>query len=180
MFMSIDEHSNSTMQLSTDSGTLSTSHSQHTLHIHLFIIITIITFHVKCSQGEMYIGQGRLCVCLSLATFPHYCTDLDVTWGNGSRCPLVVHCWADLQLVHGFCCYDNIALNKKCQRLLILALCLVIICAVKGGTLIFRHLNWLASNFYLIPVTYYLHVLLYIPCHKVQFSSVQYTLKYIS
>ena len=24
-----------------------------------------------------------LCVCLSLATFPYYCTDPDVTWGNG-------------------------------------------------------------------------------------------------
>jgi len=34
-------------------------------------------------------GHGRLCVCvfvcvsvcLSLAAFPHYCTDPDVTWG---------------------------------------------------------------------------------------------------
>jgi len=25
-----------------------------------------------------------ICVCLSLTAFPHYCTDLDVTWGNGS------------------------------------------------------------------------------------------------
>ena len=41
-------------------------------------------------------------VCLSLAAFPHYCTDLDVTWGNGSGCSLVVQCWADLQSVHGF------------------------------------------------------------------------------
>jgi len=29
----------------------------------------------------MYIGRGRLCVCLSLAAFPHYCGDPDVTWG---------------------------------------------------------------------------------------------------
>jgi len=29
----------------------------------------------------MYIGHGRLCVCLSLAAFPHYCTDSYVTWG---------------------------------------------------------------------------------------------------
>jgi len=40
--------------------------------------------------------------------------DLDVTWG----CPLVVHYWADLQLVHGFHCYDN----AKCQQVLVLAL----------------------------------------------------------
>jgi len=66
-----------------------------------------------------------LSVCLSLATFRHYCTDPDVTWRNGRGCPLVVHCWADLQLVHGFHCCDNIAPNAKCQRLLVLAVCLV-------------------------------------------------------
>ena len=35
---------------------------------------------------EMYIGHGRLCVSpsvfLSIAAFPHYCTDPDVTWWN--------------------------------------------------------------------------------------------------
>jgi len=64
----------------------------------------------------MYIGHVRLCVCLhvclSLAAFSHYCTDPDVTWGNGRRCPIVVHCWADLQSVHGFRCYDNIRVCK--------------------------------------------------------------------
>jgi len=64
----------------------------------------------------MYIGHVRLCVCLhvclSLAAFPHYCTDPDVTWRNGRRCPIVVHCWADLQSVHGFRCYDNIRVCK--------------------------------------------------------------------
>jgi len=41
----------------------------------------------------MYSGHGRLCVCarvsvcLSLTAFPHYCTDPDVTWGNGSGVP---------------------------------------------------------------------------------------------
>jgi len=64
-------------------------------------------------------------VCLSLAEFPHYRTDLDVTWENGRGCPLVVHYWADLQSVHGFCCYDNIAPNAKCQRVFVLALWLV-------------------------------------------------------
>ena len=47
-----------------------------------------------------------LCVCLSLAAFPHYCTDPDVTSGMAG-CPLVVHYCADLQSVHGFRCYDN-------------------------------------------------------------------------
>jgi len=39
----------------------------------------------------MYIGYNRLCVCLSRAAFPHYCTDPDVTWENGRGCSLVVH-----------------------------------------------------------------------------------------
>jgi len=33
-----------------------------------------------------------------------------------------VHCWADLQSVHEFNCYDNIAPNAKFQQLLVLAL----------------------------------------------------------
>jgi len=91
----------------------------------------VITFRVRRSRGEMYSGHqspshDRLCVCLSLASFPHYCTDLDVTWENGRRCLLAVHCWADLQSVHGFRCYDNIAPNANCQRVLVLALCLVV------------------------------------------------------
>jgi len=32
-------------------------------------------------RHEIYSGHGRLCVCLSLAAFSHYCTDPDVTWG---------------------------------------------------------------------------------------------------
>jgi len=68
----------------------------------------LVTFRVRHSRGEMYIGYGRLCVCLSRAAFPHYCTDPDVTWENGRGCSLVVHYWADLQSMHKFCCYDNI------------------------------------------------------------------------
>jgi len=64
-------------------------------------------------------------VCLSLAAFPHYCTDPNVTWGVGRGCLLVVHKWADWQSVHGFRFYDNIAPNAKCQRVLVLALCVV-------------------------------------------------------
>jgi len=39
------------------------------------------TFRVRRSRGEMYIGHGRLCVCLFLAAFPYYCTNPDVSWG---------------------------------------------------------------------------------------------------
>jgi len=68
-------------------------------------------------------------VCLSLAAFPHYCTDPDVRWGNDSGCPLVVHYWADLQLAHRFRCYDNIARTSnvsKCLPLLTLSLVLMV------------------------------------------------------
>ena len=50
-------------------------------------------------------------VCLSACL--HYCTDPDVTWGSGSGCPLVVHYLADLQSVHGLCCYNNIARTRN-------------------------------------------------------------------
>jgi len=46
-------------------------------------------------------------------------------WGNGTWCPLVVHYPVHLQLVHGFCCYDNTVPHAKCQRVLVVALCLV-------------------------------------------------------
>ena len=66
----------------------------------------------------MYIGHVRLCVCvcLSLTACPHYCMDLDVTWRNGRGFPLVVHYWADLQSVHVFCCYDNIARTRNVSK----------------------------------------------------------------
>ena len=62
----------------------------------------VITFHVSRRRRVTYIG-------LSVATCPYHCTDPDVTWGNGRECPLVVHYWADLQLVHGFRYYDDVA-----------------------------------------------------------------------
>ena len=58
---------------------------------------SVITFRVRRSRGEMYIGYGRLCVCVSvsvphLAAFPHYWTDPDVTWrmlGVPSSCEVL-------------------------------------------------------------------------------------------
>ena len=67
-----------------------------------------------------------LCVCLSVAAFPHYCTDPDVSCGHGTvRGAIVAHYWADLHSVHEFRCYDNIVPDAKCQRVLVLPLCLV-------------------------------------------------------
>jgi len=48
-----------------------------------------------------------VCLCLSAAVGPHYCTDPDVTWGRGRGCPLVMHYWADMQSGHGLRCYGN-------------------------------------------------------------------------
>jgi len=79
----------------------------------------------KCILATAVCVSLCLSVCLSFAAFPHYCTDPDVSWGNGSGYPLVVHYWADLQSLHGFRCYDNISPNTKCQRVLVLALWLV-------------------------------------------------------
>jgi len=87
----------------------------------------LITFRMRHSRGEMYTGRGRLCVCLSLAVFPYYCMEPVVSWGYDRGCSLVVHYWADLQLVHRLRCSDNIASNAKCQRVLVLALCLVLL-----------------------------------------------------
>jgi len=58
--------------------------------------------------------------------------DPDVTWETGRGCPPVVQYWADLKLVHEFVCYDNIAPNAKCQRVLVLALCLVVLVREKA------------------------------------------------
>jgi len=68
-------------------------------------IFFFVTFRVSRRPREMYCGHARLCVCMSVclsaAACPRYCRDPDVTWGSGRGCPLVVHCWADLQSVHG-------------------------------------------------------------------------------
>jgi len=44
--------------------------------------LCFFTFRIRRSWGEMYSGHCRLCVCLSIAAFPHYCMDPDVSWGE--------------------------------------------------------------------------------------------------
>jgi len=46
--------------------------------------------------------------------------------GEWQGVPLVVHYWADLQSVHGFHCSENVVPNAKCQRVPVLALCLLV------------------------------------------------------
>jgi len=68
----------------------------------------VITFHVRRSQDEMYIGHSRLYVCLSPCRIPTLLHGPGCNLGNRWRCPLVVHYWVDLQSVHWFRCYDNL------------------------------------------------------------------------
>ena len=56
----------------------------------------------KCILATAICVPVCVSVCLSLATFPHYGMDPDVTWGNGPGCPLVAHYWADFQWCMGF------------------------------------------------------------------------------
>ena len=73
----------------------------------------LVTFDVSRRRREMYCGHMRLCVCLSAAAYPCYCTDPEVTRGSGRGCPLVVRYWANLQSVHGLRCYDNITRTRN-------------------------------------------------------------------
>jgi len=81
------------------------------------MFVDIITFHASRRRREMCIGHARLCVCLSLAAFPHYCTDPDVISANDRGWPLIGHYWVDLPSVHGIRCYDNRArYTSACTR----------------------------------------------------------------
>jgi len=87
----------------------------------------IITFRVSRKQCKCILV---MCVCVSVSvSVPRHI--LSLLHGPGCKlgewwgCPLVVHNWADFQSVHGFRCYDNIALNVKRQLVLVLALCLI-------------------------------------------------------
>jgi len=79
----------------------------------------LVTFCMNRRRREMYCGHSRLCVCVSVclsvsvAACPHYWMDLDVTWGSGRGCPLVVHYCADLLSVHGLRCYGNITQTQN-------------------------------------------------------------------
>jgi len=104
-------------------------------------VFVVVTFRVCRRRRKMYIGHSRLCVCLTVCASPHSHTTVLSRPGcnlwEWQGWPLVVHYWADLQSVHGFRCYDNIAPNAKCQRVLVFALSLVLLGDVLGaGTLL--------------------------------------------
>ena len=77
------------------------------VHIWCAVACRYLHYCMSCRRRKMYCGLTCL-VCLSAAVCPHYCTHLDVTWGSGRGCPLVVHYWANLQSVRRLHCYGNI------------------------------------------------------------------------
>ena len=46
-----------------------------------------LPFHHKVQKGCKTVVMAVWSVCLSLAAFPHYCMDPDVTFGNGRGAP---------------------------------------------------------------------------------------------
>jgi len=114
---------------------------------HYSICVPYLYF-VWDSRCDIYLGDCRLCVSLSLTAFPHYCTDQDLSWGNCRRCPVVVHCWARLQSLRGFRCYVNIAPNAKCQRVLVIALTLLVLTFQRFNACITQRLH--ACKYYIL------------------------------
>ena len=75
--------------------------------LHRTVVVGVSQTLRRSTEGATYIRQGGH----DVGHWPRH-------WPTF----LVVQYWANLQSVHGFRCYDN----AKCQRVLVLALCLVI------------------------------------------------------
>jgi len=87
---------------------------------------TIITFSVSGRRRE-YVLVTRVCLCVCLSVprrIPTLLHGPGCDLGSGRRCPLVVYCWADLQAVHGFRCYDDIAQTCLCVILSLVPRCI--------------------------------------------------------
>ena len=93
-----------------------------------FFFSCIVAKRLDGSRCHLYIGHALLCVCvsvcLSVAAFLHQCMDPDVSWKNGRGA-------AQLCTIGGFAISAGVSLlwqyspNTKCQRVLVLTLCLV-------------------------------------------------------
>ena len=88
---------------------------------------------VKCqttSNIQWSPASVCLCVCLSAAACQHYCANPDVTWRNGRACPRAWLCTIGRIFNQCMGFVDIMILqqcpNAKCQRLLVLALCLIL------------------------------------------------------
>ena len=106
-------------------------------NINKYILIVIVSSSLRFArvvdsrrQSEMYIGRARLsvcvcvcvCVCLSVCPSPHSHTTARtrICWGNGRGPGVPFSC----TLLGVFAIGVRVS-NTKCQRVLVLALCLV-------------------------------------------------------
>jgi len=127
----------------------------------------------KCILATAVCVSACLPVCLSLTAFPRYCTDPDVTWGSVRGCRLVVQYWAYLQSVHEFRCYDNIAPNAKCQRVLVVVLCLVTTVSCSKNLSVWHHFRDITTLRTWLPVT------LRSPSFSIWPAQVTYTFRFV-
>jgi len=116
-------------------------------------------------------GHARLCVCLPVAIFPHYCTDPGVTWRDGRTvgvppscallgrfaiCARVSLLWRIVILFFALYKYSylltylvwQLCANAKCQRVLVLALCSV------HGFVVLNVIRWLWLAMVNLCITY--------------------------
>jgi len=74
--------------------------------------IALLHFARVVDEAKCILITG-VCVCVSVCPLPHATLLRRPGCNEWYGCPLVVYCWADLQSVHGFRCYNNIAANAK-------------------------------------------------------------------
>jgi len=91
--------------------TVQLKHSGCGIHVgHVFVFFTLYPDDIALLHFTWVVDHEKCIVvtrvCLSACL--HCCTDPDATWWSGRGCPIVVHYRADLQSVHGLCCYGNI------------------------------------------------------------------------
>ena len=86
------------------------------------------TLHFMCVIDDAkYSGHTHLCVCVSVHNhMPTLLHGPGCNLGESYGCPIVVQYWVDLQSVHGFHCYDNMAQTQNVSECSVLALCLVV------------------------------------------------------
>jgi len=82
----------------------------------------VITFCMSCRRRKMYSGHGHLCVSVP-CHIPRLLHGPGCNLGEWKGCPIVVLHWADLQSVHGFCCYDSVVSNMRNVSKCLYSLC---------------------------------------------------------
>ena len=95
--------------------------------------VTFITFRARRSRGEMYIDHDRLCVCPRRISILGLLHGPGCNLGNGRGALWLCTIGRICNRCTGFVAMTT-APNAKCQRVLILTLCLVRFCSEMFGT----------------------------------------------